>query len=148
MQQDVGGRIIVEEVAEAAELLGMLLVKVDRLEIEPIQEPEPPQPVGPLDGDRRLAVPLQYPLHQFTISPGPGRIAADHLALRIRPRLRLKVPPSRSLTSLPLASRELARPGLSTAWIALPARPAVQPEQGSASSHTRFAESLRFAENE
>ena len=71
------------DVAQAAKLLGMLLVEVDRLEIEPVEEPEPPQSVGPVDRHRILAKSIGNPGHQETLLSSSLRIALGKINQRI-----------------------------------------------------------------
>jgi hypothetical protein len=70
VEQDIGRRIVVQDLPQAVELLGMLLIKVDCLEVEPIQQLESGQAVGPIDRHRRLAKPLGNPSHQVTLRLG------------------------------------------------------------------------------
>ena len=49
VEQHIGGRIGPEEIAQPAKLAGMLLVKEDRLQVQPVEKHQPLQAVGPLD---------------------------------------------------------------------------------------------------
>ena len=46
VQEQLGGRVVAQTVAQPAELAGILLVKVDRLEVEPVQQRQAAKPVG------------------------------------------------------------------------------------------------------
>ena len=68
VEQQVGRRVVGQAVAESPEVLGVLLVQVNRFEVEPVQQGEPAEAVGPLDRDGRLAVRFEGPPHQRPVA--------------------------------------------------------------------------------
>ena len=49
VEQDVGSRIAAQEIAQAAKFGRMLFVEENRFQIEPVEQDEPAQAVGPVD---------------------------------------------------------------------------------------------------
>ena len=67
VQQQVGRGVVAQHIAQPAKLVGMLLVKEDRLDIQSVEQRQPAQAVGPLD---RLGIPpksLRHPGDQVAI---------------------------------------------------------------------------------
>ena len=52
VQKHIGCRVAAQQVAQPPKLVGMFLIKKDRLDIQPVEEFEPAEPVGLLDCDR------------------------------------------------------------------------------------------------
>ncbi len=78
-EQDLGGRGVGEGLAEPAEVAGVVLVEVDRLEAEGVEQLEPPEAVGSLDGQGVLAVLAVDPADEV----GLARIAGEQLGFGI-----------------------------------------------------------------
>ena len=75
VEQDVGGSISAEKIAQPAKFGGVLLVKEDRLEVQTVEQDQPAQAVGPFD---RLGV-----------SPEPVGDPRDQVANRLAGRSRI-----------------------------------------------------------
>ena len=79
-EQQVGGRVAAEQVAQPAKLVGVLLVEEDRLEVQPVQQHEPAEAVGLLD---RLGVspePIDHAGDQVAILPGGRLVLVEQAA--------------------------------------------------------------------
>ena len=76
VQQQIGSRIAPEQVAQPAKLGGMLFIKEDRLQVQPVEQHQAAQTVGPLD--------------RLGISPEPLGHAGDQAAILRRGRLVLR----------------------------------------------------------
>ena len=59
VQEYVGGRLDAEQVTESMELLGILLVEEEGLQVQPVEQDQAPEAVGPLDGLRVSAEPVR-----------------------------------------------------------------------------------------
>ena len=69
-EQDLGGRGVGEGLAEPAEVAGVVLVEVDRLDPERVEQLQAPEAVGPLDRQGVLAVLAVDPADQVASRPG------------------------------------------------------------------------------
>ncbi len=65
MQQQIGGRVGAQHVAQSTEVRGVLLVEEDRLQIQPVKQDETVQAVGPFDCACVSPEPFSDPLDQL-----------------------------------------------------------------------------------
>jgi len=70
VEQEVGRGVVGEAGGEGSELVGVLLEEEDRLQVETVEEGEPPEPVRGLDGHRRAGVAIQGAIHEVAILAG------------------------------------------------------------------------------
>ena len=78
-EQDLGGRGVGEGLAEPAEVAGVALVEVDRLDPEGVEQLEPPEAVGPLDRQGVLAELAVDPADEVAF----GRVAGQERDLGV-----------------------------------------------------------------
>ena len=67
MEQNRGGRVVGQTIAESTEVFGILLVKENRFEVEPVQQHQAAQPVGGLDRQCILAIAFERTVDQLSL---------------------------------------------------------------------------------
>ena len=136
VQQQIGGCIAAEQVAQPAKLRGMLFVKEDRLQVQPVEQHQPAQAVGPLD---RLGIspePLGHPGDQVA---NLRRIGLVLLAVRsvLRPRSGSQVPRFRERLPASRDAASLGPTGLNVSLIKTP-----RAVSNTATAKVRFIDGL------